>query len=384
VRGGAPSRAGGVSAGEIKTRAAEARAWLLDAAFPLWAGAGFDARTGLFHEKLDAHGKPVAGNRRARVQSRQTYVFVEAGRMGWTGPWRERVEAGLAVLLGPLRAEGGAIGAALDDNGKLIDPRRDLYDQAFGLFALAHARTIDPARADPRIAELFTYLGTQTLAPGGFAQGDLKPKPRGQNPHMHLFEAAMALTEQGVAPGESLARDMCNLFESYFYDPRHGALGEYYNDDWTPLSGEEGRICEPGHHCEWIWLLDRWRKISGADNNARADALWDHAMRHGQNGPVLIYETYREGGARNRRARLWAQTEHLKAALVRFERGVGGAGDVVKAYDGLALYYEGCRDGLWLDWRNEDGTMVQEPSPASSFYHIVLAYSELLRVAAAL
>jgi mannose-6-phosphate isomerase len=371
-----------VSAAEIKTRAAQAKAWLFDAALPLWADAGFDARHGLFHEKLDADAKPVAGSRRARVQARQTYVFVEAGRLGWSGPWRERAEAGLAVLAGPLRS-GGGVGAALDETGKLIDARRDLYDQAFGLFALAHARTINEAVADARIAELLAYLETQRLAPGGFAEGELKPKPRWQNPHMHLFEAGLALSEQGVAPGESLAREMANLFALHFFDAQNGALGEYYNDDWTRTPGDEGRVCEPGHHCEWVWLLDRWRKLSGDDHNTKADALWAHAMKNGRNGPVLIYEAWRDGGAKDRRARLWAQTERLKAALVRFERG-GDAGDVAAAYDGLSIYYDGARPGLWFDWRDEAGAIKHEPAPASSFYHIVLAYSELLRVAAAL
>ena len=85
-------------------------------------------------------------------------------------------------------------------------------------------------------------------------------------------------------------------------------------------------------------------------------------------------------------ARLWPQTERLKAALVRFERG-GDAADAaaaVMAYDGLSTYFAGLKPGLWRDRRGADRCFTDEPAPASSFSHIVLAQSELVRVADAL
>jgi mannose/cellobiose epimerase-like protein (N-acyl-D-glucosamine 2-epimerase family) len=42
------------------------------------------------------------------------------------------------------------------------------------------------------------------------------------------------------------------------------------------------------------------------------------------------------------------------------------------------------KPGLWRDRRGADGQFIDEPSPASSFYHIVLALSELFRVVEAL
>jgi mannose-6-phosphate isomerase len=367
----------------LKARAAAAREWLFDAAFPLWAEAGFDPLNGLFHEKLDLAGRPVPAPRRLRVQARQVYAFTEAGRLGWTGPWRERAEAGLALLLGPARAEGGGFGHLLDDRGALIDGRRDLYDQAFGLFGLAKGRSLDPARADVRIGEAMAYLDTQHGPAAGFMEGEIKPSPRWQNPHMHLFEAGIALHEAGAPRGVELARESAAMFDRYFFDAENGALGEYYNDDLTRAAGDVGRLTEPGHHCEWIWLLDRWRRVSGEDRSAKADRLWAHVAAHGLARGVAIDEVMRDGAVQTASARLWPQTERLKAALVRFEAG-GPVGDVEAAFDGLQRYFEGLRPGLWRDRMASDGAFVDEPAPASSFYHIVLAYSELLRVAATL
>ena len=175
----------------LKERSAHARGWLFEAALPLWADAGFDAATGLFEEKLDLDGRAVPGPRRVRVQHRQLYVFVQAGRLGWTGPWRARALAGLATATGPARAAGGGVGHQLNTEGQLIDARRDLYDQAFGLFALAQARDLDPVRADARIGEIMAFLATQNALNGGFLEGEIKPAPRWQNPHMLAVPAPL-------------------------------------------------------------------------------------------------------------------------------------------------------------------------------------------------
>ncbi|RZA10490.1 MAG: hypothetical protein EOP02_34300, partial [Proteobacteria bacterium] len=46
---------------------------------------------------------------------------------------------------------------------------------------------------------------------------------------------------------------------------------------------------------------------------------------------------------------------------------------------GLQLYLRTPKAGLWYDKQVTTGTMVQEPAPASSFYHIVCAIVELGR-----
>jgi mannose/cellobiose epimerase-like protein (N-acyl-D-glucosamine 2-epimerase family) len=367
--------------GDLERAAAEASDWLIEFAFPLWAGAGFDPEARLFREKLDGDGLPLSGPTRVRVQARQTYVFAEAGRLGWTGDWEALVRDGLNVLVVNGRAQGGAVGHMLGEQGELIDARRDLYDQAFGLFGLAHARRVDPARADLRIRQIFDYLETQRDEAGGFLEGEIRPYPRWQNPHMHLFEAGIALMEAGSPLGEPLARICADLFEQFFFDTDHGSIGEYYERDLTRVPGELGRVAEPGHHFEWIWLLDRWRRLGGGSRLDLCNRLWSHAVEHGLNGPVAIDEVWREGGAKSRTARLWPQTERLKAAIVMFE----ATGElkyrdaILAAYAGLRLYLTGVRPGLYRDRLSAELEPVCEPSPASSLYHITLALSELIR-----
>ena len=67
-------------------------------------------------------------------------------------------------------------------------------------------------------------------------------------------------------------------------------------------------------------------------------------------------------------ARLWPQTERIKAHVL-----AGNDDGVVAGVDGLFNYFDTPVPGLWRDRMNPDGSFVQEPAPASSFYHIVCA-----------
>lgn len=367
----------------LQDRARQAKAWLFDAALPVWADKGFDAATGLFHEKLDGALNAMPGPRRVRVQARQTYVFALAGKLGWQGPWRERVEAGFKTLDGPARAEAGGVGHLVDARGRLMDARRDLYDQAFALLACAFALPVVPAAAR-RAQEVIDFIDKHWKAPhGGYIEGEVEPiSPRRQNPHMHLFEASLALHAATAAPRwRSLAEHLYGLFSAHFFVPDPGVLREFFDADWKPAPGEKGAILEPGHHYEWCWLLARWAEASGADTRGAADALYAYARAngHGIRG-VAIDETLLDGGVKAGTARLWPQTEWLKAALARHEQGAP-AEDAVAAYDALALYFDKPAQGLWADRMREDGVLADEPSPASSLYHIELALAELIRVA---
>jgi D-glycero-D-manno-heptose 1,7-bisphosphate phosphatase len=372
-------------AAALKVRAGEARRWLHEAALPFWWDIGFDRVAGCFHEKVDGEGRPVTGPRRVRVQARQTFVYSIAGQLGWQGPWQEATSAGAAVLLERgIRPDGGTI-HRLDATGRPDDLRRDLYDVAFVVFALARAGKA-LARPDLLAAaeQVCDWTFTHWAHPaGGLMEGDITPTPpRRQNPHMHMLEALLALHEANGDPRHlDRAWVLVDLLRHRFVSPRWNALLEYFDDGWSPQPGEEGRIAEPGHQFEWAWLLDRYRRNGG-------ESAADIAERIRINGEVYgidpagyaIDETWAEGGVRTATSRLWPHTERIKANIVRFETSGDprAAEATLQACDALASYLD--PRGFWRDRRRPDGSFVDEPAPASSFYHIVMAYSELLRV----
>jgi mannose/cellobiose epimerase-like protein (N-acyl-D-glucosamine 2-epimerase family) len=368
------------------------KSWLLDHAYPLWWTVGADQTRGGFFEKIDMTGVPVAAPRRARVQPRQIYAYAVAGELGWDGPWRQAVEHGLDYYIAHYLRPDGFIRTLVDGDGAPLDDRVDLYDQAFGLFALAEVHRVMPERAE--VVGLATALRAALYARlkhpvAGFEETRPRSLPLLANPHMHLFEACLAWVEAGGDAGwRALADEIADLALSRFIDPVSGGVREYYDGDWAPAEGIAGRIIEPGHQFEWAWLLLRWSRLAG-----RPDAL-DAALRLIAigDGPgvdpargVAIFALLDDMSVHDDIARLWAQTERIKAGVLAaqitgndrwWSTAVAGA-------EGLLLYLDTPVAGLWRDKLQADGRFVDEPAPASSFYHIVLAILELDRAVSA-
>jgi mannose/cellobiose epimerase-like protein (N-acyl-D-glucosamine 2-epimerase family) len=371
--------------GALKDRAQQAKSWLFDAALPLWWNVGFDRSAGCFHERIGHDGKPVILPRRIRVQARQTFVYAMAGNLGWTGPWREAAGAGADVLLGRGLRDDGGTNYQLDETGLPKDKSRDLYDAAFVAFALAHAARMLGRRECLAAAEhLLDWTFDHWSHPkGGLMEGDLMPvPPRRQNPHMHILEALLATVEAG---GDKRHLDragrIVDLFGSKF--AKDGVLLEFFDEAWTPAQGDEGRITEPGHQFEWAWLLDRYARATGTTIPAVADRIYAHGEDFGVDRAtgVTVDEVWANGSVRTPTSRFWPHTERIKVNVIRAERGdVRAAVRAVQAFDVLMGYCSVPINGLWRDRRHPDGSFVEEAAPASSFYHAMLAFAELIRV----
>ena len=172
------------------------------------------------------------------------------------------------------------------------------------------------------------------------------------------------------------------LASDKFIDPSTGALLEYFTDELDPAAGVEGRIVEPGHCFEWAWLFERLAAAGWQEGTRVSDRLTEFARSTGIDARrnVAINEVLTEGASHDLTARLWPQTERLKAAVARFRR-LGSeleAEGAVAAAHGLRQYLKVTTPGLWRDKLREDGSWVEELAPGSSLYHISCAYAELL------
>ena len=364
--------------------AADARRWLCEVAAPLWANRG-RTTSGLFAERMTQDGEPDPSYFRVFVQARHIFAYATIGRIGWDGPWRELIAETIKVLVERARRDDGFFVHRLDAAANPLDPRADLYDQAFVLFALANA---GEALAEPRwfdVAEdlLDIIERNWTHSAGGYTEGEIAdPRVRRQNPHMHLLEATMALAEaSGRARFAAVADKIADLSAARFIDPATGALLEYFTDTLEPAPGIEGRIVEPGHCFEWAWLFERLGATGRADRLMVAERLTGFARAHGicaQRG-VCINEVLTDGSVHDATARLWPQTERIKAAAIRHRRtgDEAEATEMAAAIRGLAQYYAVPSPGLWRDKLKPDGSWLEELAPGSSLYHIACAYGEL-------
>jgi mannose-6-phosphate isomerase len=86
---------------------------------------------------------------------------------------------------------------------------------------------------------------------------------------------------------------------------------------------------------------------------------------------------------RSSRARLWPQTERLKAALYLHEMSGedGYLEHACAAADSLWRYLDVPTRGLWRDKLMPTNRFVEEPVPASSLYHVFGAVQALQRFA---
>jgi mannose-6-phosphate isomerase len=150
-------------------------------------------------------------------------------------------------------------------------------------------------------------------------------------------------------------------------------LREFFDAEWRPLQGEGGLV-EPGHHFEWAWLLERWGR---ARRDGRAQEMARRLYANGLRGvdarrQVAMNALWEDFSIRDAAARFWPQTEHLKATLF-----FGDEGEVLRAAQGLSKYLDVPARGAWRDKMQADGSFLDEPAPATSFYHVLTAILEL-------
>jgi mannose/cellobiose epimerase-like protein (N-acyl-D-glucosamine 2-epimerase family) len=371
----------------VPQAAARARAWLSQDALPLWGTVGTDD-SGAFYERLNFDGAPdLTSTRRMRVQARQLYVFSEAALRGWWAPARDVADAGFKALSRDCWARNGKPGFlhTLAADRSPLDQKRDTYDHAFGLFALAwyYKATREP-KALVMAHQILDFLEAELADPvnGGFLESRPPALPRRSDPHMHLLESCLEWTEATGDPRfVAKAGQMVQLFKARFFDAKTGTLGEYFKADLTPADGPGGQVMAPGHHFEWCWLLD-WAERSGAPSAlAEGDILYDMAFRNGLDGSGLaIDECDRTGRQVRTSRRAWPQTELIKGHLTQARRGVPGKAEAAAqaTLTFLDSYLTTDIPGLWMDQFDAEGRGMADAVPASTLYHVVVAFREML------
>lgn len=366
--------------------------WGKTVSLPFWAERGWDRRHGGFYETLRPDGEGVAGDlRRVRVQARQAYVFARSAHEGWLDR-ADLATDGMDRLVRLARGAGGEPGWAhtLHDDGRVADARRDLYDHAFLILALAWLfRVTGLPRYRDLAFETLAFLDTHMSAEhGGYREAiGAACLPRRQNPHMHLFEALMALYEATGEDSLLLRLDAIRqLFDRHFFDPAEAVLREFFDAQWQP-DRETGDRIEPGHLCEWVWLLAEHERLTGQAAGAAAEGLFATAMKHGINPRTgLLYTTIAPDGAvLDAGSRTWMQTEWIRAAAVRAMRGAADAPARLAQACAAANrhHFQPAIGGGWVDAVSAAGEPVASGMPSSTLYHVLGSLVETDRVLSA-
>jgi mannose/cellobiose epimerase-like protein (N-acyl-D-glucosamine 2-epimerase family) len=277
-----------------------------------------------------------------------------------------------------------------------------LYEQAFYLFALARLNATAAARYPieaTAVRCLERLRADYGKAIGGFEESSPPGLPLKSNSHLHLLEAALEWID--VAPDGNraewieLVREIVGLCLARFCDGATGAIREYFDLEWRPVPGDEGRIVQPGHQFEWAWLLLHWAGSVHSTVPERAmcraaarrliniGECWGVDMSRG----VAINEIWDDMAPKELAAKLWPQTERVKAwcAMLDVADSVAeseqACNKIVVAARGLARYLRTEVPGLWHEVCGANGGFPPGPSKASSLYHVVRAIEVLRRTA---
>lgn len=359
--------------------------WLFNQALPFWFDEGIDWIHGGFHERFEQDGKLIPGiPRRTRVVARQIFVFLAAGRLGWSGDWRSAVDHGARALFDRCLLPDGLVLSTYDAGGAPLDTNFDFYDHAFALFALGELAALPDynllalAAADRMMDEMERRF---RHADAGFLEDADGQRPLRANPHMHLLEACLKLAQ---APGASPrwrahADEIVALAIDRFIDPDSGALREFFGIAWRPMPDDSGRLVEPGHQFEWSWLLHQWN-AERADKRvgAAADRLCAIGETYGLaiDGATAIDELWDDLSLRTPTARNWPTTERIKACIEQAAHSADPA--IWEAWAAAALgaldgFLATQRPGLWHDRVDAELKPIIGASSTSSMYHIVCA-----------
>lgn len=377
---------------DLRESAALMEDWVHDQALRHWANSGFDWTAGRFEERLTPDGSLIRDVPiRLLVQARQIYVYSLAVRRRWHPKALALVEHAFGSMKRDYHNRDGRQGwvTSITRAGAVADSTKDLYAHAFVLLAVASYVEATGNHSALSVAEeTIAFLDREMKAPRGGGYIETWPDTGGrrrQNPHMHLFEAMLALWQcSRERTYLRRADELYDLMVSHFFLASEGVLIEYFDEDLQPAPGTEGLIVEPGHHYEWCWLL-RWyeREANRKDIGPIVDALLGHSLRFGHDSEGLILdEVLVDGSPRLRSRRLWPMTEAIKCNLAEGERGRAGcmdrAADLVSLLHGR--FIAPAAQGAWFDRLDASGNSAGDFVPASSLYHLVGATEELRRV----
>jgi mannobiose 2-epimerase len=373
-----------VSVHEIDNYMAAARDELLNNILPYWEHYAPDEERGGFQGRVNRYGKADAGaGRGALLSSRILWTFSAAYRH--TGDpacldMARRAYEDLETTFAD-KKNGGFYWAVSADSVPR-DPRKIIYGQAFGIYALSEYfratgdktalekaialyRLVEEKARDKTNGGYFEEFSSdwRILDARGFGRSAIGASgQKSQNAHIHILEAYTNLFR--VWPDEGLKQDLGALQDvllDRILDPKTQHLILFLNNDWTPI----GDDVSYGHDIEFSWLLVESAEVLG--DEARLERAKTAAVkmaratiREGLDGDGGLFNEGNAKGISDTNKDWWPQAE----ATVGFLNAWQITGEARffrhsrRAWDFLDTYLVDHRDGEWFRAVDRHGSVV--------------------------
>jgi cellobiose epimerase len=365
---------------QLESLAGAAEAELRGNILPFWLKYARDREHGGFHsfigEDLKARDNFPHG---ALLTCRILWTFSAAYRRYQDPQYLEMAQWAYRDLVDRfIDREFGGLYWSVATDGKPADAHKQIYGQAFGLYALAeyYRATGDKGALEKAVAiyglieknahdaEHGGYYDTLTREWGreGGRDNLLGDAPKSQNSHIHILEGFTNLLR--AWPDEGLRRRHRELIEltlTRIIDPRTHHLVLFMKDDWTPI----GSDVSYGHDIELSWLLVEAADVQGDPalvERARREAVAIARVTdaEGIDSDGGVYSEGNQSGPTNRDKEWWEQAE----APVGFLDACQISGDpaffahAMRTWHFIEDKVVDRVDGDWYDTLRRDGTPI--------------------------
>lgn len=278
---------------------------------------------------------------------------------------------------------------ALAPDGTVIDPRKHLYGQAFGIYALIEfclatheMYALAKAAEMLRVIELYAHddqhggyheCFTQDWKPAEDVR--LSPTDRNEkksmNTHLHLMEAYTNL--RNLWPSEEVIahhRELIEIMMRRIVNPQTGHATLFFDEAWNPRSTEVSY----GHDIEISWLLVEAAEMDGTEELIQeakalavrmAQAVYDEGL---DTDGGLMYESGPEGWIDDSKE-WWPQAEAVVGFLNAYQ--ISGQQHFLDAalnsWAFIKKYLIDHEHGEWFRGVYRDGTLKAD-QPKVSFW----------------
>lgn len=335
-----------------------------------WGSRAIDPAGGFFGAVNNNDEPDPTAPKGSVMMARICWAFSEALRFHPHSHWERMATRAFDYLVRHFwdHDHGGTYWSVKAD-GELLDDRKQIYGQAFCLYAFASFYRISQNGMALHLAkDLFEYIEKYSFdsAKDGYLEAfardwspiaDLRLSEKDENcsktanTHLHIVEAYAMLYR--VSPSEDVKQRiqyLLDIFDQYFITPE-GELKLFYDDDWN----DKTNLRSFGHEIETAWLLyDCAEAISDTERmevfKQHSVRLTDCALQAYEKDGGLWYEWFPETDTWVREKHSWPQAEAMVAFTMRWQHTGDGQWlqYVLKTWGFIKTHLVDPKSGEWF------------------------------------
>jgi cellobiose epimerase len=378
----------------------------LDSILAYWMQYTVDQEHGGFFGKVNNDNVPDPSAEKGLVlNARILWAFSAAYNLTGTPDYLTIADRAYAYITTYfLDPEFGGVYWSLDADGNMANGRKQIYGQAFCLYAFSeYYQATEIHEVLEHAVRLFNLIEQKGFDPErlGYFEAfnrDWSPMedlrlsakdanhPKAMNTQLHLIEAYTNLYRVLPEPlVKERIEDLLEVFERYIIDNSGGHVVLFFDENWQPKSP----LVSYGHDIEAAWLLQTAAKATGEEKWIEKTKQWsisivDAAGEGLDDDDGLWYEYDPEADQIVKEKHSWPQAEAMVGFLNAWQ--VSGRDKYLKAsyasWEFVRQYIRDNQNGEWFWGVGEDNAPMAGQDKAGFWkcpYHNTRACIEIIR-----